>query len=115
MRFGDVEKTAVWVRQLTGSPMVLAARTSREWSSGEVVRHTYYDIVIMDEKRSRAMAERLLADEALSLAAFILLTVDDDEMPKEFKEKIRAWGKEILREGKPVELEGVPRDVCEGW
>jgi hypothetical protein len=115
MRFGDVEKTAVWVRRLTGSPMVLAARTSREWGSGEVVKHTYYDIIIIDEKRSRAMAERMLADEALSLAAFILLTADDSEMPEEFREKIRSWGKEILSKGKPVEWENIPRDAREGW
>jgi len=115
MEKNGVEKTAVWMPRIIGSPVVIAKKEVRECETGNKVWDTKYKVIVIDERRGRAMTEMLLADEALSLAAFILLTADHDRMPEEFREKIRAWGKEILSEGEPVEREDVPSDVYEGW
>jgi hypothetical protein len=111
----EVEKTAVWMPKYFNSPIVVARRERREWSSGSVTRRTGYEVMLFDERRGRGMLNGLTVEEALSLAAFILLTADASDMSDDYKMKLRKAANEILSEAKHVMWESIPRDAREGW
>jgi len=111
----EIEKTAVWMSRYFVSPLVVARRERREWSSGSVTQRTTYEVYLVDERRGRAVVHGLTVEEALSLAAFILLTADASDMSDDYKMKLRKAANEILSEAKHVMWESIPRDAREGW
>jgi len=111
----EIEKTAVWMSKYLLSPIVVARRERKRYESGSESRRTTYEIYLVDERRGRAMARGLAVEEALSLAAFILLTADTSDMSDDYKMKLRRAAREILSEAKHVMWESIPRDAREGW
>jgi hypothetical protein len=110
-----VEKTAVWMPKYFNSPIVVARRERREWDGGSETRRTSYEVYLVDERRGRAMVQGLTVEEALSLAAFILLTADASGMSEDYRLKLRNAAAMVLSEAKHVMWEAIPRDVHEGW
>jgi len=111
----EVEKTAVWVPEHVASPLVVARHRRKRYESGSEARRTDYEIYLIDERKGRAMVQGLIVEEALSLAAFILLTADADDMSDDYRMKLRRAANEILSEAKHVMWESIPRDAREGW
>ena len=111
----EVEKTAVWVPRYFNSPIAIARREKRRYESGSETRRTTYEIVLFDERKGRGLLNGLTVEEALSLAAFILLTADADDMSDDYRMKLRRAANEILSEAKHVMWESIPRDAREGW
>ena len=111
----EIEKTAVWMSKYLLSPIVVARHERKRYESGSESRRTTYEIYLVDERRGRAMVRELAVEEALSLAAFILLTADASDMSDDYKMKLRRAAREILSEARHVMWESIPRDAREGW
>jgi len=111
----EIEKTAVWMSKYLLSPLVVARHERKRYESGNETRRTTYEVYLVDERRGRAMVRELTTEEALSLAAFILLTADASDMPDDYKLKLRRAAGEILSDARHVMRESIPKDVHEGW
>jgi hypothetical protein len=111
----EVEKTAVWMSRYFVSPLVVARHERKRYESGNETRRTTYEIYLVDERRGRAMVHGLTVEEALSLAAFILLTADASDMSEDYKMKLRRAANEVLSEARYVMQESIPKDAREGW
>jgi hypothetical protein len=112
----ELEKTAVWVSKYLSSLIVVAQRWRREEPKSEPQHYTRYEIILFDEKKERGKAQVLSANEALSLAAFILLTADCEDMSDDYRRKLREAAREVLSGAKYIRYAAViPEDVREGW
>ncbi|MCC6065880.1 MAG: hypothetical protein LM576_07855 [Thermofilum sp.] len=111
----EVEKTAVWVPEYVSSPLIVARHRRKRYESGSEARRTSYEVYLIDERRGRAMVQELTVEEALSLAAFILLTADDSDMGDDYRMKLRNAAAVVLSGARHVMLEAIPRDAREGW
>jgi hypothetical protein len=111
----EIEKTAVWMSRYFVSPLVVARHERKRYTSGAESRRTTYEIYLVDERRGRAMVHGLTVEEALSLAAFILLTADASDMSDDYRMRLRNAAAMVLSEARHVMREAIPRDVYEGW
>jgi hypothetical protein len=115
MAVEEIEKTAVWVPEYVASPLIVARHRRKRYEGGSETRRTDYDIYLIDGRRGRAMVQGLTVEEALSLAAFILLTADASDMSEDYRMKLRRAAAMVLSEAKHVMWEAIPRDAREGW
>ncbi|MCC6050152.1 MAG: hypothetical protein LM580_05570 [Thermofilum sp.] len=118
----ELEKTAAWAPKYPSSPMrpssliVVARRWRRKESESKLERFTFYEIILLDERKERGTARVLWADDALSLAAFILLTADKWDMSDDCRRKLREAARVVLSEAERIiDVAAIPEDVREGW
>jgi len=115
MAVEEVEKTAVWVPRYFNSPIAIARQEKRRYESGSETHRTTYEIILFDERKGRGLLNELTVEEALSLAAFILLTADADSMSDDYRMRLRRAAREILSEAERMVWVNIPKDAYEGW